>query len=1169
MDTTRHVLRTLFRDTTFPLVQHHVESFNAFLETSIPRFVKVSNPFELELSDGRYIRVYIGGKSGDGLVFRSPVDDIGDAVVPHTCRLDNLTYAVTITGTIDVEYVFPEGKSETRTFENIPIGKLPLMLRSKMCYLTGLDGYSVGECKFEQGGYFIVDGAEKVLLTQELLGNNMFYSGKRDYTPRTAKDETAKEIADRKEREAGENAFVARFAEQKETFVGIKSISEDGSRGPYSHFLIVPPESAYTLRNGHPVGEHYGKDRRVAFITLPGFIEPVPLLSVFRALGVSSDRDLYDMVLATVVDKDRRHYDDIFRQLILSHESYLRVDMAASDLVILEQSTKRKYKTEVVENLYDLLFPHIGEEGQDAGTLFRRKAYMLAHMTKMALDVSLGRAEPSDRDNIQFKRLNTSGDLCFQEFRRIYREMGKSLLLNMDSRIQFERKTYEGRGVLELIKRETIGRYWRSNTLINQFVKSFKGQWGGKNGISQELSRLSYIGYLSHLRRTNLQIDPSMNSAPPRRLYASQYGLMCPVDSPDGSGVGYIKALATFARISNASPSATVKKALLDSGIVRAIADVHPSTVKPLWTPLFVNSELFGVCVGDTEALHRKLVGDRRSGALSSEVSLAWNRLENTYTIATDAGRPIRPVYREGTDSAAVLAAKTWDAVAKTLDYIDAPETAVSRLSLSPFDKTHRSELHMTFVMSAIANLVPFSDHNPGPRNVFSIAQQKQACAWYHTNFMKRFDTIATFLTMPQKPLSQTWMYREIMGAGGCLPYGENALVAITTYGGHNQEDSVMLNSGSLRRGMFHTLYFHSYDLAESMFGNPGQQKPDIENLVLDPSIKTTVGNLILNPLYKDAVARKEGMNYELLDADGYIKVNSIIDENTILMGLVTPIVSGSGQITGYRDVSETTKRGQHGRIDAVYRYTLPNGLKGVKIRVVEERSPVPGDKMASRHSQKGTCGMLMPEEDMPFTARGVRPDILFNPHALPTRMTVGQFLESSCSRLGLDLGTFIDATPFTVSNRVADLKETMIARGFEPYGSDILYNGLTGEMMGVDIFMGPVYYQRLKHMVEDKINYRSTGPKKLLTHQPVQGRSNNGGLALGEMERDGLIAHGMSKFLNESFMDRSDKAEVQFDRENQRFDTSRETLTIPFAMSVFAKELEAMHISVNIQTSE
>jgi DNA-directed RNA polymerase beta subunit len=183
--------------------------------------------------------------------------------------------------------------------------------------------------------------------------------------------------------------------------------------------------------------------------------------------------------------------------------------------------------------------------------------------------------------------------------------------------------------------------------------------------------------------------------------------------------------------------------------------------------------------------------------------------------------------------------------------------------------------------------------------------------------------------------------------------------------------------------------------------------------------------------------------------------------------------------------------------------------------------------------------------------------------------MTVGQFLESSCSRLGLDLGAFIDATPFTVSNRGNDLKETMIARGFEPYGSDILYNGLTGEMMGVDIFMGPVYYQRLKHMVEDKINYRSTGPKKLLTHQPVQGRSNNGGLALGEMERDGLVAHGMSKFLNESFMDRSDKADLQFDRANQRFDTSRETLSVPFAMGVFAKELEAMHISVNVQTSD
>jgi DNA-directed RNA polymerase beta subunit len=181
--------------------------------------------------------------------------------------------------------------------------------------------------------------------------------------------------------------------------------------------------------------------------------------------------------------------------------------------------------------------------------------------------------------------------------------------------------------------------------------------------------------------------------------------------------------------------------------------------------------------------------------------------------------------------------------------------------------------------------------------------------------------------------------------------------------------------------------------------------------------------------------------------------------------------------------------------------------------------------------------------------------------------MTVGQFLESSCNRIGLQLGTFVDATPFTTSKRVSDLRELMILKGYEPYSSEILYNGLTGEMMEADIFMGPVYYQRLKHMVEDKINYRSTGPKTLMTHQPVHGRSRGGGLAIGEMEKDCMNSHGMSKFLHESFMDRSDVADIQINRETGILDTSRETMKMPYAMSLFVKELESSHIDIKLVT--
>jgi DNA-directed RNA polymerase II subunit RPB2 len=1144
MEAPKHVLQRLFKDTSFPLVDHHLSSFNAMLEISIPTFVKVSNPFQLELSDKRFIRIYIGGKDGSKISFEPPVDEHGGPIVPHACRLDNKSYMLTFRGDIVFEYVFPEGMGEpvVNTFENIVIGEIPLMLRSRNCYLTAMDGYPLGECLYELGGYFIVDGKERVLLTQELLGNNMMYSGLRDRKAASTSEDTSDEPAELKRVEK------TSFEGEKEFYVGIKSVSEDASKGPYSHYLVLSPPSAW---NEDDVEK--SRSKRSLVITLPGFTEPVPVLSIFAALGVTSDRDLYDLILAGVPDKDRLAYDDIFEQLVLSHTLMLK--KAGSDLDVLERLTKRKYRSEVVQNIYELMFPHI-ESSENPGTLLRRKAYLLAQMVRMAIDVSLERKPPSDRDNIEYKRFNTSGDLMFQEFRRIYREVSKTMLLKLDSRIQYERKTYEGRGLTQLVERETVGTYWRKYMMMNEFTKSFKGQWGGRDGIAQELSRLSYVSYLSQLRRTSLQIEPSMNTAPPRRLYASQFGLTCPIDSPDGSGVGHLKSLAILAKVSNAFPSSIIRTKLFETKLVRRIEDVHPSTWMPFWTRVYVNSDLVGVCIGNTEDLHVQLLTLRRIGEFRFDVSLAWNRLENIYTITCDAGRPIRPVYREGVVESDVLAAKTWQELMKLMDFVDATESGVARFSLTPFHPTLQSEIHMSFCLSPLANLTPFLDHNPGTRNNFSIAQQKQACSWFHTNYNKRFDTISSITVNPQKPLSHTWMYREMMGSGGCMPYGENVIVAFTTYGGHNQEDSMIINENSLKRGMFRTHYFHSYDVRET---------------ILDPSVvppvRTMFANPVTNPKYSDAVKRKEDVSYEMLDADGVIKLNSIVDDKTVLVGIVTPITDSEGTEKGFRDASQLPKRGQHGRVDGIYRYSMQDGSNGVKIRIVEERSPVPGDKMASRHSQKGTVGQLIPEENMPFTEHGLRPDIVFNPHGLPTRMTIGQLIEAMSNKLGIQLGTFVDATPFTVLNRIADLKTEMVLRGFEPHGHEILYNGETGEMMEADVFMGPIYYQRLKHMVEDKINYRATGPKTLLTHQPLHGRSKGGGLAIGEMERDGMVAHGMSKFLHESFMDRSDGGEVQIDRSTGTLDTSPDTMPMPYAMSLFVKELESSHIQIKLIT--
>jgi DNA-directed RNA polymerase II subunit RPB2 len=329
--------------------------------------------------------------------------------------------------------------------------------------------------------------------------------------------------------------------------------------------------------------------------------------------------------------------------------------------------------------------------------------------------------------------------------------------------------------------------------------------------------------------------------------------------------------------------------------------------------------------------------------------------------------------------------------------------------------------------------------------------------------------------------------------------------------------------------------------------------------------------NLVTDPKYRETVSRKDGKNYDYLDSNGVIKVGSEVSASTIMVGLVTPKTNSAGQVVGFVDSSILPKRGQRGTVDAVYKYTTAEGLQGVKIRVVEVRDPVLGDKFGSRHGQKGTVGIRISEEDMPSTKDGLRPDIIINPHALPSRMTIGQFIEGMSSKVAAELGTIIDGTAFNTQNRIVDTKEALIQLGYHPYGNEILYNGMNGEMIESEIFMGPTYYQRFKHMVEDKINYRSTGPRTLLTHQPLEGRANDGGLRIGEMERDSLVAHGIAGFLNESMTLRSDAHEFLFQPETGLLDANPDypttTVPIPYSMGLFIHEIESMHIQVKLSS--
>ncbi len=367
---------------------------------------------------------------------------------------------------------------------------------------------------------------------------------------------------------------------------------------------------------------------------------------------------------------------------------------------------------------------------------------------------------------------------------------------------------------------------------------------------------------------------------------------------------------------------------------------------------------------------------------------------------------------------------------------------------------------------------------------------------------------------------------------------------------------------------LFEITYYHSYDSVEEAV-IPGRKGVDGSMVGL---IKSEFANVATDPRFRETVARKQGYDYSLLGPDGIIQKGVEIHENTILVGRVVPKLDDSGQIIGYSDKSEEPKRGQHGVIDDVYVYDLPDGLRAVKIRIAENRIPQLGDKLGSRHGQKGTCGIVVPEEDMPFSSSGLRPDLIITPHAIPSRMTIGQLVEGMIAKAGTTLGTQMDATPFSTQKRVQESAELLTKLGFHPYGDEILYNGQTGEMLQTSIFIGPVYYLRLKQMVEDKINYRDTGPRKQLTRQPLEGRANDGGLKIGEMERDCLLSHGVAKFWNESMMERSDKTEMLFQEDLGKFDANPNfpyTKTeAPYATRLMLNEIESMHISAHLTSS-
>lgn len=1220
------VLDSYFRDNTNFVSKHHLDSYNHFINQKIPFVVKSLNPIQVLKNDPdnksvvkHKIEVYIGGENGDKLYFDKPTIYDSDKkqhrfMYPNDARLMNYTYACDLYADIHIKY-YEKGVLKKdwwkKDLPRVKIATLPIMLQSQLCVLSDQPmevRREMGECNFCQGGYFIVDGKEKVIVAQEMnITNHLFVS----------------ETEDKKK--YSHEAFIRCTASKKSIFP--KTIQFFVYSSEYNKQRCRPKKignmlcrvgcctNAITMTIPHILKSPKDKDYKDK---TPGKEMKIPLFLLFRALGIESDKEIIEHIIMGKIETANHLQQSMIEFLRASVLDANAIYTQEHALEWLKKYTELGTVVHVKFIFNQNLFPNL----EDDNTY--HKAIYLGHLTNHLIKTCLGVVQETDRDNYMFKRIGISGFMFGDIFKDFYNDFKVKCRNTIDSQYEYN-NWYVSKTLADKITEVNVEKIFDSSIITKGIKKSFKGKWGNEKsggtdeGVVQDLNRISYIGFVSHLRRVNNPIDgQGLKMRPPHQLNTSHYGMVCPCESPDGARIGLLKNFSMLCHISFQVDPDCVFDALYRNHPTRSNlfgiryhGDFHYREVES-HTLLHINNTWVGILPDDqAPIIHLWIKLLRRNSLINGMISVSWNIAQKRINVLTDSGRCTRPLlivegkglrlhkklkerdefahwldYIRGStlkESEYSFTSNTFidpferfntdtfkkvvshlEANACVIEFIDVEETNMSFIAMTPADIEHQHthcEIHPATMFSMYTSTIPFANYNAPTRIVFSGAQGKQAIGVYASNFNNRIDTMGFVLHYPQKPLVKTRFNDYLMGSQ--LPNGTNVIVAVCTYTGYNQEDSIIINKRAVERGLFNLSYFKSYVAAEQDDPVTG------EKLVFgraDEFLKQ--GHAII----------PKDVNTSHLDESGMPLVGSHIKMNDAIIGkcLITAKNSESMKFLDaqkdaslqfqYTDKTEVADKTIEGTVDKVFMYANPvTGCRDVKIRLRKFRIPVLGDKLASSHGQKGVIGMIMPHEDMPFSKDGLVPDIIINPHAFPSRMTVGHLLESIVSKLCCIDGMEYDAMPYenhdleSVFSKLETSKYNM-----QRHGDEILYNGRYGTQMETAIFFGPTYYYRLKHMVADKVNYRTRGRTMALTHQPTQGRGNEGGLRIGEMETNVLISHGMSSFMKESFMERSDKYEFYVNRETGDFTPQNKLqarVVAPYAFKLMAQELQSLSI--------
>ncbi|MCS7110400.1 MAG: DNA-directed RNA polymerase subunit B [Candidatus Caldarchaeum sp.] len=1036
------------------LVQHHLKSFNYFVKEGLQELVRSIGEYEIKTKHGTVV-VKFGTVTVDMPTKREIDAPNPQPLYPWEARLRNLTYEAPIYVKMSISL---DGKPLAQS-ENVWIGNIPVMVKSDICPLSKMSHDELlahGEDPQDPGGYFIINGSERVIVAIEDLAPNRIIVTKKE-----------------------------------------------GDGKPQYSAVVLSAAHGRQVR----VEVSYRKDSPVK-VYFSRIYKGVPAIIMLRALGLTKDQDIANLV--SPVKEVQELLEPSFREA----EGVETVDQALDYIGSrIAFGYAEEYRLEKAEQIIDTMFLlHLGT----SKSARQKKALHLCEMIGRVLETSLGLREPDDRDHYANKRMKLENSLLTELYRMAF------VKLLRDLRYQLER-------IIPTRQPISISTYVRHG-IVSEFVRHAlaTGNWpGGRVGVTQLLNRTNYMATLSHLRRVQSPLSRGQPHFEARDLHGTHWGRLCPCETPEGSNAGLVKNLALSAEISfQANRKDFIENKLSQLNII-PWADVitkrkHPPNVK-----VFVDGVLEGYHQNGA-MLVNELRRLRREGMISQNINVALYTYQHVQEVVinADEGRIRRPLIvvhngtpllqRQHVELIRKRTSKFRDLVSMgIIEYLDAEEEENTLVAPSP-DKVTGEHTHLDIspfaMLGVAASLIPYAEHNQSPRNVYEGAMAKQALGVFASNFALRTDSRSHLLVYPQKPIVTT-RTADLIGLN-TRPSGQNMVVAILTGQGYNMEDAVVLNRSSVERGLGLSLSWRIYEVEARQ--TPGGQRDKFG--IPEPSVRGFRGEQF----------------YRVLDKDGFAHVESDVAGGTVIVGMMSPprFLEEYQRVPTremvWRDSSEAVQPSETGNVENIFITINADGNLLVKAKVRSTCFTEIGDKFSSRHGQKGVVGMLLPQEDMPYTKDGIVPDLLIDPHAFPSRMTIGQLIESLAGKLGSVKSELVDGTPF-LGKPLEQLKAELEALGFKSSGREILYSGVAGKPLEAEIFIGVVYYQRLHHLVRDKIHARSRGQVQMLTRQPTEGRSRGGGLKFGEMERDCLIAYGASYLLLDRLLEQSDKYTAYF----------------------------------------